>query len=204
MCGDIPVDVGEVSSQDRNLVCEAAKKARAFFRIHGIEIQRKIRIQSHQDEIKNHANHIGLYRANRDHIDMVTLDHARHHCSEKPPFDIRMDEGLYVSFVIHEVAHAIADQNITRSASSRVVQEYLAYVTQFSTMERRAQQKILQKYRVSPFNGVEDMSLTYYQLDPNAFGVKSFLHYQTLQDKSGFIQGLLSGTIRPNAKQVDW
>jgi hypothetical protein len=67
-------------------------------------------------------------------------------------------------------------------------------------MEPNVRSKILQEYSVAPFAGVEDMSLTYYELDPNAFGVKVFLHYQSLADKSGFIQGLLSGSIKQNAE----
>lgn len=203
-CPTIPVQVSPVSSKDQALVCDAAEKARAFFQSHGIEIKRQIRIRLHQDEIKDHAHHIGLYRANKDHIDMVSLNHAKFHCNEQPPFDVEMNEELYVSFVIHEVAHAIADQNFSRTPSSRVLQEYLAYVTQFSSMDAGAQDKILQKYKVAPFASIQDMSLTYYQLDPNAFGVKAFLHYRSLSDKSRFIQGLLSGAIKPNKAQMEW
>lgn len=203
-CPATPIDISPVSSQDQVLVCNAAEKARIFFQSHGIEIQRQVHIQLHQDEIKNHAHHIGLYHANKNHIDMVTLDHATHHCSEKPPFNIQMNDALYVSFVVHEVAHAIADQNFNEKPSSLIVPEYLAYVTQFSTMDTHAQNQILQKYKVAPFSGIEDMSLTYYQLDPNAFGVKAFRHYQSLPDKSRFIQDLLSGAIKPNAPQMEW
>jgi hypothetical protein len=199
ICPAVPVHVVPASAKDQTLVCNAADKAHGFFRSHGIEIKRQIHIRLHQEEIQNHENHIGLYHAKKDLIDMVTLDHARHQCSEKPPFDIQMNEGLYSSFVVHEISHAIADQNFG-GTQSLIVQEYLAYVTQFSTMEPNVRSKILQEYSVAPFAGVDDMSLTYYELDPNAFGVKVFLHYQSLADKSGFIQGLLSGSIKQNAE----
>lgn len=202
ICPSVPIHVGSVFDKEQTLVCNAAEKARGFFLTHGIEIKRKIHIRLHQEEIENHANHIGLYHAKKDLIDMVTLEHARHHCLEEPPFDIQMNEELYSSFVIHEISHAIADQN-SGSTQSLIGQEYLAYVAQFSTMEPSVKNKILREYNIKPFASVEDMSLTYYELNPNAFGVKSFLHYQSLTDKSSFIQGLLSGSIKPNSEQVE-
>lgn len=203
-CSIIHIDIGSGFSRDRTLICNAALKARAFFTSHGIEIQRQIRIRLHQDELQNHANHIGLYDADKDHIEMVTLEHARFHCNEKPPFDVQMDTELYESFVIHEVAHAIAEQNFNSTPASLIVHEYLAYVTQFSAMDIAAQRNILQQYNVSAFSGIGDMSLTYYQMDPNKFAVKAFRHFQSLRDKSRFIQELLSGAIKPNAPHVDW
>ena len=205
-CANIEIDTASGFSSDRELICKAAHSARVFFQSHGITNKRRIRIRLHQDELNNHANHIGLYDARKDHIEMVTLEHARYHCNEQPPFDVQMDRELYQSFVVHEVAHAIASQSFSHNIipSSIVVQEYLAYVTQFSTMDEDARSKILQKYKVTPFTGIEDMSLTYYQLDPNAFGVKAFRHYQSLANKSGFIQGLLSGDIKPGLNQMDW
>lgn len=204
-CLAIPVDIGPgaVPAADQNRVCSAAEKAIAFFHAHDIKIQRPIRIRLHQDELRNDANHIGLYNISNGSIDIVTLDHAMNHCAEKPPFGVQMNATLYTSFIIHEVAHAIADQNINRMTATRIVQEYLAYVTQFATMDANARSNILQQYRVAPFERVEDMSLTYYQLNPNAFGVKAFLHYQTLDDSSGFIEDLLSGAIKPGKDQIE-
>lgn len=206
ICENIQIDMAPGFSSDRELICKAAQKARVFFQSHGITVKRRIRIRLHQDELNDHANHIGLYDARKDHIEMVTLEHARYHCNEQPPFDVQMDHILYESFVVHEVAHAIAGQNFssTTTPSSIVVQEYLAYVTQFTTMNADARSKILQKYKLAPFTGIEDMSLTYYQLDPNAFGVKAFRHYHSLTNKSGFIQGLLSGAIKPSSTQTEW
>lgn len=202
-CPTLPVDVSAVSSEDRSLVCDAAEKARAFFQSHGIEIKRQIRIRLHPGEIENHANHIGLYDSKKDHIDLVTLQHARFHCKEKSPFDVQMNKALYTSFVIHEVAHAIADQNFNSSPSSLIAPEYLAYVTQFSTMDEKLQQEILQRYQVPPFAGIEDMSVIYYELDPNAFALKAFRHFQHLTDKTYFVQGLLSGAIKPVTPQIE-
>ena len=203
-CSIIHIDIVPGFSSDRTLICNAAEKARAFFQSHGIELKRQIRIRLQHDELNEHANHIGLYDAGKDHIQMVSFEHARLHCNEKPPFDVQMDKAVYESFVIHEVAHAIAQQNFNSTPTSLIVAEYIAYITQFSMMDFSAQNKILQQYDVSPFSGPGVMSLTYYQLDPNKFAVKAFRHYQSLTAKSHFIQGLLSGNITLGSPQIEW
>jgi hypothetical protein len=115
-----------------------------------------------------------------------------------------MNNALYASFVIHEVAHAIAEQNFNSAPASLIAPEYLAYVAQLSTMDEPLRLQILQGYQVTPFAGIQDMSSIYYALDPNAFGVKAFLHYESLKDKTRFIQGLLTGAIKPVRPQREW
>jgi hypothetical protein len=200
-CRAIFVDLDSVSSKDQALVCDGVEKAYAFFRHHGIEIQRQIHFKLHKTGIKNHPAHIGLYGAKKDYIDLLTLEHAKDQCAKLRPFGMQMNETLYVSFVVHEVTHAIVDQNLKSRPSSLIIHEYLAYVAQLATMEVHSQKEILQRYDLEPFTGLEDMSPIYYGLNPSAFGVKAFRHYQSLTEHSRFIQNLLTGDIKPSAQQ---
>ncbi len=203
-CPAIFVDVDTVSSKDLALVCDGAKKAHAFFRSHGIEFKRQIHINLHMTGIKNQPVHIGLYGAKKDHIDLLTLEHAKYQSAKQPPFGMQMNESLYVSFVVHEVAHAIADQNFKNGTSSLIVHEYLAYVAQLATIEPHSQADILQRYDLEPFTSLENMSQIYFELNPSAFGLKAFKHYQSLSEQSQFIQDLLSGVIKPEDQQLEW
>ncbi|MCK5662552.1 MAG: hypothetical protein KAI17_03650 [Thiotrichaceae bacterium] len=202
-CPGLSVYVDSNSSKNRALVCEGAEKARTFFLSHQIQIKRPIHIKLHAAGINNYPAHIGLYDSKKDQIDLLTLEHAKLLCASLRPFGMPMNESLYVSFVAHEVAHAIADQNLKTRPSSLVLHEYLAYVTQFSTMELQPQTEILKRYNLEAFQSLENMSLTYYRLDPSAFGVKVFLHFQSLPNQSQFIQGLLSGRIKPEIHALE-
>ena len=199
-CPAIVVDVGMGSLADRALVCDGAAKARAFFRSHGIHVRRQIRIRLHDEGIGERARHIGLYDAQKDQVELLTFEHAKYQTSKDSLFGMQMDEPLYMSVVVHEIAHAIAGQNFEFRPASLVAQEYIAYAAQLSSMEPGMRSQILQQYDVPAFEDIDEMSSTYYALNPSGFGVKAFRHYQTLPGPGQFIQGLLSGAIRPESE----
>ena len=69
---------------------------------------------------------------------------------------------------------------------------------------KTAGQKMIGQHPATPFTGLDEMSSTYYALDPSRFGVKAWLHYQSLGDRDGFILDLLSGAARPPPEEPDW
>lgn len=203
-CPTIVVETGSGSSEDRRLVCDGAAKARAFFQSHGIDLKQPVRIRLHQAGIENHVAHIGLYDANKDQIDLLTFDQARRQTVRNSLFGMRMNESLYVSVVAHEVAHAIVEQNMAVRPASVIGQEYIAYVVQLATMESRTRSAILERYDLAAYADIEEMSSTFYALNPSGFGIKVFRHYQSLSDPGSFIRGLLSGDIQPAGSEADW
>lgn len=203
-CSDIMVEVISTSTEDHERICTGAQQADAFFASHGIKVQHPIRIQLHESAINQHPAHIGLYDSRQHKIDLLSYRQALEQCSEQPPFDVPMCEPIYRSFVVHEISHAIVDQNLQYRPASLVAQEYLAYAAQFDTMDEDLREKILQGYDVEPFDDFDNMSVIYYELDPNAFGVKAFLHYQSLAEPGRSIRDLLSGELKPAVQQRYW
>lgn len=195
-CPGIGVYVDSGSAKDRALVCTGANRALTFFRSHGLEISSTIPVTLTDSAIINHGAHIGLYDARMKAIQFLSFAQAVRLCEKQSPFGTPMDEALYTSFATHEIAHAIADQNIRSPSNHRVVQEYVAYVAQIATMDEQKRQDIMQRYDVSAFAGPEEMSLIYYGLDPNAFGAKAYKHFQALADQTAFLHALLAGEIR--------
>jgi hypothetical protein len=114
-----------------------------------------------------------------------------------------MTPALYESVVVHEVSHAIIEQNLTTRPTSRVIHEYIAYAAQLSSMVPDLRQDILRRYRQPGYADVDEMSWVYYQLDPSGFGVKVYRHFRALSDPTAFLQGLLSGAIRPAAERSE-
>lgn len=194
-CPEIEVEVTAESPADRALVCEGAIRAQAFFRMHGIPVKHPIRIRLHPSAIDHYALHIGVYDASQRRIDLLTPAAAKRRCRLQSPFDLPMDTQLYTSFVVHEVAHAIADQNFEIRPASQVAHEYIAYAAQLTMLPAALRSEILQRYTVAGFDDIGDISLTYQALDPSAFAVKVFRHYQSLPNQGVFIRDLLSGTL---------
>ncbi len=203
-CFTILLDTGFGSAGERSLVCDGAAKARAFFSSLGVGLKRRIRLRLHGAEIQGRRSHLGSYDAERDQVDLLTLERAKMLTADDALFGLQMDEPLYESLVVHEVAHAIAGQRFGFRPVPLVSQEYIAYVAQFSTMDPATRSRILQNYSAMPFAGLDEMSSTYYALDPSRFGVKAWLHYQSLGDPDGFILDLLAGAARPQPEEPDW
>ena len=200
----IPVDEISGLHRDYALVCNGLKKTRAFFQKHGIQIQRPIRFGLHNVEMQNHHGHFGLYDVRAHRVDILSYDEAKRLVDKSRPFGVPMSEGLYISFSVHEFAHAVAEQNLGYQPDSLLVHEYLAYIAQLATMDDALRASILQQYELPGFSNIGEMSPIYYQLDPNAFGVKAYKHYIELENPADFLQKLLSGEIRPSGASVEW
>jgi hypothetical protein len=190
--------------EDYILVCAGLQKAVDFFQGYGIPTRHLINVMVHDAAIENHVDHIGTYEPEHKRVDILSYEQARRRSEINPPFGEAMNEQMYVSFSAHEFAHAIAEQNFTYDSHSYVVQEYIAYVVQLATMDATLRDQILKRYRVTAFESFDDVSLIYYQLDPNAFGVKSFRHFRLQDDPATFINKLLAGEILPANSQGEW
>jgi hypothetical protein len=199
----IAIDERAFSAKERQLIRDGATVARAFFRSHGVDVQETIRVDARKPDDSDRLPHIGAYSLQNKTIAILTLEQALRQNRDHTLFGLPLDEGLYRSVVVHEMAHAIAEQNFAIADPSLVAQEYLAYVAQLATLESGLREKILRGFELSPYEGIDEMSSVYYQMAPACFGVKAYLHFATLQDPGVFIRGLLSGSIAPANPEME-
>ncbi len=192
-CSDVRISANGASQRDLDLVSDGIALGKRFFHDHGIALRHAISLNLHPEDLDSAHNHIGLYVAEEARITLLTFDAAS---AKGMVFRSPMSETLYASFVVHELAHAIADQHFAAGTRSLLAHEYLAYVAQLSSLSDDEREKILQKYKLKGFRSPHEMSPLFYQLNPGAFGVKAYLHYRGLADPQGFVRGLLDGTIR--------
>jgi len=195
-CGGLPVEIEGGSDRDHVLVCEGVRRATVFLGALGLKPAPVVRVRLHDVALPAAGSHIGRYDAAAHRIDLVTYPRCEVQCAVRPPFGSPVDEALYISFVSHEMTHAVIGGQLTTRELSPLAHEYIAYVVQLSTMDADARARVLQRYDVAAYAGPAEMSLTYYALDPCAFGVKAYLHYRSLTEPGAFARGLLSGDIR--------
>lgn len=203
-CPSILIDGGSAAPHNVDLVRQGACTARDFFAAHGFPMQRPIRIRLLSEAVENSANHIGIYDARAAQVELFDLPRVRRATRANSPFGVAMDEALYVSFVVHEVAHAIADQHFVPDRPRLLAHEYIAYATQLSSIDEQLRTRILSRYPVQGFANLSELSSIYYGLDPNRFGVKAYLHFRDAPDRRQLLHGLLSGEIRAGGDQTEW
>ena len=181
-----------------------AAKARGFLRAHGILLRRRIHVKLHGQRIPIGPSHIGLYNAETDQIELLSYPQARCQTADDPLFGMAMTRPLYESVVVHEVSHAIVEQNLsTRRPTSRVVHEYIAYAAQLTSMAPDLREEILRRYDQPAYADVNEMSWVYYEMDPSGFGVKVYRHFRATHDPAAFLQDLLNGAVRPAAERSE-
>jgi len=199
---DVVVATGR--KHDAVLVCSGAGRAMRFFDHLDLPHVRNILFRLHPALARHDTAHIGYYDAHSQRIDFLTYAACAEQCATQPPFKLPMNEELYIGFAAHETSHAVIDEVTAGRPLSRVAHEYLAYVVQISTMAPAERDAMLQGYGLQAFENPQQISLTYYALNPCAFGVKAYRHYTTLPDPTGFIHDLLDGKVRLGASRGEW
>jgi hypothetical protein len=196
-CPAIRIDPKDFGQNERSLICDAADETRAFFRAHGIDIKRSIHVRASDRQADPVLPHIGAYTLASKTVRLIGLAQAGHQVPENTLFGLPLNATLYQSVVVHELAHAVANQHFADSRPSLVAQEYIAYAAQLSTMEPATRQRILTSNKLPPYKSIDEMSSIYYAMNPNGFGIKAYLHFVSLDDPGRFLRRLLAGDIQP-------
>ena len=128
----------------------------------------------------------------------MTYSEAKNSLAERGlDSDIELYLGLWCSFAVHELVHAIINENFMETTPSRLAQEYIASVTQLIVLEHDDLEIFLNTFGdVERYSGVHEMSITYYLLDPQRFAVKCYRHYLTLKRPAQFVDRLLKNSSK--------
>ena len=100
------------------------------------------------------------------------------------------------SYIVHELAHATVHMNRGVDCPSRSIHEYVASVAQISAIPRKELELLMSDYRdLAPFGETGEISEIYYAINPHAFAVKAYKHYQKLIDPRAFLQYVMGLSI---------
>jgi len=195
-CGDAQVAVSAALSEDAASVCAGARRAVAFLGGIGLTTDRIIELEvlsPTSDKIPD--NVYGCYDAGEDNVKMLAYVACSGLGSGSGTFGESMSRDLYESIAAHEVAHAIATANAAVGGLSRVAQEYIAYVTQLSTMSAQLRGRILARYaRVRP-DGLNGIAMGIWLMAPDVFAIRCYKHHLLPGGGAQFIRDLLSGSV---------
>ena len=177
-CPGINAVVTHDTPEELELVCGAVSDSAEFMRDNGFAVTVPISV-SVVDQVSGSFPHraVGAYNRAIMHIEVLSYAECLKAPERKSGFRVPMTRDLHRSFVVHEVAHAILESNLGPRPPP-LAQEYVAYVAQFATMAPGLRSQILAQYDVTPFERDSQINAGVYMMDPSAFGVMAYLHYQ--------------------------
>ena len=185
-CPGTDIRVREWSTEERELVCSASAAAIAFLRAAGLDYHAGdltiAPLQPGGDQEGEPV--IGCCDVRRNEILVLPYDAAivasRRY---RPAFDMPMSPALWQSFISHETAHAVAEQNFAVGVRHRTASEYIAAVVQLETLPPDLRKAILDRYDAKGFRDASEISMMSYEFDPAVFAVMAYRHYAALGDR---------------------
>ena len=194
-CPGTGIQVPGWSAEERDRVCSGAAATIAFFEaagfVHHVD-DLTIRPLPPGD-VQEGQPVIGCCDMLHKEILVLSYDDAVVASRKFPPaFGMPMSPALWQSFVSHEMAHAVAEQNFAVGARRQTVSEYIAMVVQLATLPPELRKVILDHYDAKGFEDADEISMILYDFDPAVFAVKAYRHYTALGDRGpAFIARLL-------------
>ncbi len=184
-CAGTGIRAPDWSAEERDCVCKASAAAIAFLRTAGVPY--------HGDDLtigpmppgseQEDQRVIGCCNVLRNEILILTYDEAVAASRKLPPaFDMSMSPALWESFISHETAHAVAEQNFAVGVARRTASEYIAAVVQLATLPNDLRKAILDHYPAQGFADASEISILSYDFDPAVFAVMAYRHYAALGD----------------------
>ena len=194
-CPRTGIQVPGWSTGERDRVCNASEVAIAFLRAAGLAYYvNDLTIRPlPPGYVQEGQPVIGCCDMLHNEILVLPYDDAVVASQKYPPaFGMPMSPALWQSYVSHETAHAVAEQNFAVGVHRRTASEYIAGVAQLATLPPDLRKVILDHYDAKGFDDTDEISMVIYDFDPAVFAVKAYRHYTALGDRGpAFLARLL-------------
>lgn len=178
------------NDDDRRQACRGARDASVFLARQGMRLPQSIRIEivsAMPEDVSDTA--VGAF--NRESRKIVMLSYRAYQERGRTPLGILPTNPAYRAVTAHEVAHAIAFHNFETNPT-RVAQEYIAFVTMFSTMPKDMQREILRRYADYDTQWLHHPEMLYFS-DPVEFGIHAYRHFRLPDNGPRFFRKVLEG-----------
>jgi hypothetical protein len=190
-CNNLDILVVSHDHNDTMVVCEGAQDAIMFLESHSLGVTGTIVIELLKElPVSLGSSVAGCYLESERRVLILVYSEFK---KFETWFGVPIDRSIFRSAVSHEVAHAVTQSYFTISKPSIQAKEYIAYITQFSTMEPMLRKKVLSKFQGEAFEGDSQIHSTIYMLDPMGFGPRAYLHFLMLMDGDEYLHAILNG-----------
>lgn len=190
-CSVRNVTVHAFSDRDAADSCHGASNAIRFLASQGLSVPGSITVNvvtKMPDPVAESA--MGAYMKAESEVLVLSYSAAKKRSYSS--FKLPLDRPLYRAVVSHEVAHAIAAGNF-KQEPSYLGQEYIAYVTLFSTMTPTQRKKILRHY--PPDDDWQAHAASLYIFESLGFGAQAYRHFLKPENGQIFLRKVLDGEV---------
>lgn len=200
-CAEADATVVARRAADAAVACVAAEQAVRFMSAHGFTTDFHIEICVVEDssELDDGPPAFGCFDARSARVKVLSLTGCQALLGGKPMFRLPLNDELYRSVIVHEVAHAIAARNFPIRHPSHVAHEYIAYTVQLATMSEALRRRILERIDNEAFGADGEISELFLALGPEIFAVKAYRHFLRPGHGAAFYRRVLSGDFRPSS-----
>lgn len=190
-CNGQNVVVRSPSHAEAMLACEGARDAIGFLASQGLDVTGDITIEllTRLPAFVS-SSAAGCYLESEQRVLILVYFKFREF---ETWFGIPIGRSLYRSLVSHEVAHLVAHCNFKIPKPTIQAKEYIAYVTQFSTMEPVLRERVLLHFPCAAFEGEWQMSTTIYMFDCMSFGARTYRHFVKMENGRDYLHAIIDG-----------
>jgi hypothetical protein len=190
-CNNLNVVVHSPGHRDALIACEGARDAIEFLASQDLDVTNNISIEimTKLPPVVSRSA-AGCYLESERRVLVLVYSEFR---KLKTWFGIPINRFLYRSLISHEVAHLVADDNFKINKPSIQAKEYIAYVTQLSTMEPALRKQVMSNFKCKAFEGDWQIFETIYMFDCMGFGVRVYLHFLNQANGRDYLQSILNG-----------
>lgn len=187
-----------VTAKDANdlaRTCKAADKGIHLLEGCGLAQRQPVEIEIvSKIDVAGAEDCVGRYECGTNRIKIVGPASLRNVLSDKNPFYVLSSNEYFESIVVHEVSHAIFDQNTEGRGLAEF--EYVAYAMQFLSLSGTSRKRVISQI---PENEVVDLAELNDFLAASApirFGAKAWVHFSKSDNGCAFVTSLVSGRLR--------
>jgi len=190
-CSGQKVVVRSPVNADALIACEGARDAIEFLASQDLDVPNDVPIEivMKLPPVASRST-AGGYLESERRVFILVYSEFR---NLKTWFGIPINRSLYRSLVSQEVAHLVADYNFKIPQPSIQAKEYMAYITQLSTMEPALRKRVMSHFQCKAFEGDWQMCTTIYMFDCMGFGVRAYLHFLNQVNGRDYLHSILSG-----------
>lgn len=179
---------------DRLNACSAVQHGLEFLKSIGLGVSRLLTITLSEKMPENgYDSVIGQYDVLRNEIRLLDYESVEKASNRThPSFRVPISPAIWRSYVVHELAHAAAQQSFVKGVPVRTASEYIASAAQIATLPSAERERIIKSYpEICGFNETAEITIAYYLLDPSRFSINAYLHFSRAENGRAFVYRLL-------------
>lgn len=202
-CSNEDVKVHAERQSDIAFACSAIDETYAFLRTAGLvkHVSIDLHIVSKLPRHDLSEFCLGYYHKIKNSIYVLSYDACKCRIVENGFWDLTFSRDLHNSFIIHEIAHAIAGAHFEVESHSIAAEEYIPYTTQIALMPEDLRKELLTKITNEGFENEQEITSLFHDLSPSVFAVKAYRHFSRQDNGNKFYQQILKGKCRLNGEE---